>query len=635
MGNDSSNPNNELKKQRKNKIFKKRSNTVYEANNNTADFIISEKNNNKVLKIDININNNINESKFGKEDNQPHNDNNNNENDQTNKNKKIITNSGNQTNININNINISYITNIIINNKEEEEDNYEKNLKRRSMTRARTYANIIKGRNIEKIPSDSQIFEKINIFNSILIIMNNISFINNYFSNPIVNNIIDKCQIHNKPYCLSHILYYMHKHLWNLEGKNKVSDNHLFTEYKNFIDYYSKNNLKESNEDKYCKDSKNVGEILKYIYSKINAELSFEKEKKFKNLINENLPIFSKYFIEFCENNCSIISDHFIGHYAFERVCNNCFNRIIYNYGIFYYINFNLKDINNNNYMYNNCDNSINFNNMNNNYYLNNNMCNVMNLNNMNNCYMTNSNNSMNINNINNINYMYYTQNINLDYCFTKLFPRIKMNNGIFCNFCKSFSNQSEITHILSLSNILTIELSNSENFNIFLEDELDLKKYTKNYPEKSEGIYTLISVLCRISNTDKYICYSINPYSGLWYSYNDKEINEVKTMDINAIPLIVIYQTKNSIKKYTNIKRDNEETIRVEVKFTNATTPKIFLAKKNNTIKNLIEQMYTYFDDVENIAGFLINGEVAKTDQLLSEFKTKNNNLVFTVIVN
>ena len=313
MGNNTSKPT-ETPKNKEKKKNKKRSQTIYETNNNTTDFINSERINNENIKIDSTINNN-NESKFenktveNKEDNQLQNDNNNNADKQINENINIIDNSGNPTNIN--NINTTNITNINSNNKEEEEI-YEINLKRRGMTRANTYFNINQRKNIDIIPSNSEIFENINIFNSILIIMNNISFINNYFSNPIVNNIIYNCTIHNKPYCLSHILYYMHKYLWNLEGKYKISEKNLFIEYKNFIDYYSQNFLKELNEDKYYKDNKMAGIILENIYNKINAELSFEKKKEFKKIINENDPIFSQYFNEFRENNCSIISEGII-----------------------------------------------------------------------------------------------------------------------------------------------------------------------------------------------------------------------------------------------------------------------------------------------------------------------------------
>lgn len=40
----------------------------------------------------------------------------------------------------------------------------------------------------------SKIFEKINIFNSLLRMFNNISFINGYFSKNYINNIINKCE---------------------------------------------------------------------------------------------------------------------------------------------------------------------------------------------------------------------------------------------------------------------------------------------------------------------------------------------------------------------------------------------------------------------------------------------------------
>ena len=80
--------------------------------------------------------------------------------------------------------------------------------------------NIIKNSHeLQKTPNKF-IFENINIFNSLLIMMNNISFINDDFLREKSKNIINNCDFNNE-YCLSSILYHMNRKMWNYQDKLK------------------------------------------------------------------------------------------------------------------------------------------------------------------------------------------------------------------------------------------------------------------------------------------------------------------------------------------------------------------------------------------------------------------------------
>ena len=108
------------------------------------------------------------------------------------------------------------------------------------------------------------------------------------------------------------------------------------------------------------------------------------------------------------------------------------------------------------------------------------------------------------------------------------------------------------------------------EKSNFVIEDEINLKSYTKYYPEKSEGIYNLTTILCKYKKiNEKYITYYINISNGRWYCYTEGTINWVEKIDINAIPLMLVYQIKNElpfnykslIKKNINIEEKNKNS--------------------------------------------------------------------------
>ena len=50
------------------------------------------------------------------------------------------------------------------------------------------------------------------------------------------------------------------------------------------------------------------------------------------------------------------------------------------------------------------------------------------------------------------------------------------------------------------------------------------------------------------MKDTEFFISY--NHKDELWYSYTDGKINKVENMDINAIPLVLVYQIKKPVKR-------------------------------------------------------------------------------------
>ena len=93
-------------------------------------------------------------------------------------------------------------------------------------------------------PKYFRIYEKINIFNSILIMLNNNSIINNYFQKDRKQQII-QCEKNNK-YCLSSILYYLYKYLWYINNTSDIPEKDLIKKYNDFIDIYAETNYKNS-----------------------------------------------------------------------------------------------------------------------------------------------------------------------------------------------------------------------------------------------------------------------------------------------------------------------------------------------------------------------------------------------------
>ena len=88
----------------------------------------------------------------------------------------------------------------------------------------------------KKIPQYFKIFEKINIFNSILIMLNNIKEINDVFSDINGKDIIQNCEKKYRSNCLTSILYCLNKYMWDNEDKKEISEEELYNKYLNLFD---------------------------------------------------------------------------------------------------------------------------------------------------------------------------------------------------------------------------------------------------------------------------------------------------------------------------------------------------------------------------------------------------------------
>ena len=94
------------------------------------------------------------------------------------------------------------------------------------MIRTTTFANIHNSETITLIPNNFSVLENANIFNLLLIMLNNISDITDYFSNEYSQEIINKCD-KNSQNCLTFIIYYIYKYLWRTVGFNKITEKDL------------------------------------------------------------------------------------------------------------------------------------------------------------------------------------------------------------------------------------------------------------------------------------------------------------------------------------------------------------------------------------------------------------------------
>ena len=442
----------------------------------------------------------------------------------------------------------------IIKEDEEEIDleEYERLLNRRKMIRTKASIDINKCESIDLIPQYFSVLENANIFNLLLIMLNNISDINDYIAN-VFEETINNYDKENQN-CLAFIVYYINKYLWRPNESYKVTKKDLSKRFKNFINIYSEVNCIDQNPNNYCYDRNNVELIFTFIFHKINGELTQNNfNKEHYSLLFHNFYGLMKYQI----------------HYRFL-------------YKLFYRITFNINEIS---------------------HY-----------------YMKNINNMIDMNN-----------SLNLLQCFDYNF--LQNNRKIYtsyCNSCNLNGYQSMYNFIYDAPKILALILSNNdENCNLNLQDELNLDKYIKNSGNK---IYLLISVLCQIRQSGKYICYCINQNDGRWYSYSEKKIEKVSKIDINTIlPLVLFYQAKNTITfKYNKISLDTNK-VYFEIKTSQFQIQKL-IVNKDIIIKDVVKQTLKNLGLDKSIGRLSINGDIADENKKLSEYLQPINNAVLII---
>ena len=607
------NKNNEIKE---NKNNEKNVNKIIQNFDNKNNQNVDNKNEENKININHNLNNNYNDNlninqillnnEFKNEFLNDNNNSKNNININSNKNDDIFaTNEFLRINFNLNTNDIyNYMTQLQDNNIENNENigNIENN------------ENIIYNENQEDLsnsPNYFSVLQNINIFNSVLIIFNNISFVIDYFSSDI-EYVIQSCQLNNT-YCLTSITYFMNKYLWKADGYLYISENDLIEKYQEYISRYIQfNNLNNSIPQNYCYDPRNTRNIYKSIYKMISNELTRVNGPKMNNYNNYDFKL-SRYLNEINKTCNSILSENLMGFYRYQTYCEYCMSKakksgFIYNYEYeykaFYEITFNLSEIN---YYYTiknspQLQNKVGF------------------INNFN--YFNNMNNEK--------------QNIYLDQCLDYTFvERNKKTIVEYCGNCYLNSNKSQYNLIYSPPNVLTIILTNNEyneNCNFIFQDELNIKKYILN--STNDRIYLLISCICRLNNNGKYICYCINPKDSYWYSYSDEKINKVEEIDEDAVPLILFYQSINTMtfeyKKIMIINKLNE--ICLTVKFNNGMQPKNISFNRELTIKKVIEKILSTINLLGAKGKLSINGERALENDPLSKYLQEYNNVLLMI---
>ena len=190
------------------------------------------------------------------------------------------------------------------------------------------------------------IFGDLNIFNSILIILNNIQDVDCHLSKDKRKDQIEKLE-ENFRYSLASILFHANQYIYN---KEKIHSKDIFNKYTEFTNCFSKLNYRQN--DKCLFDINNMEYILEFIYKKINCEFKFVNSicTNNNNYNNYYTNINNNYFEEFGRNNRSMISDMFTGFYQYNNNYlnsqRNLFNGQNYSFKYFSFIKFNLDEIN-------------------------------------------------------------------------------------------------------------------------------------------------------------------------------------------------------------------------------------------------------------------------------------------------
>jgi hypothetical protein len=410
------------------------------------------------------------------------------------------------------------------------------------------------------------IFGDINIFNSILIMLNNIQDVDIHLSKTSKREEqIEILKNNNIVYSLVSILYHANQYI---NKKENIHSKDIFNKYTEFTNYFSKLNYRQN--DKFLFNINNLEYILEFIYYEINFEFTLaNNNKKTNNINNYYNTNNNNYFDVFKRNNRSMISDMFTGFYQYNNNSlnsqRNLYNGQNYNFKSFSFIKFNLDEVNQ---FYD----SINI-------------------------------SEMNLNN--------FYSNINLYSCFDYTF-------------------KDKIHSIYSLPKILTVVLSQTDKINFILHHEINLKEYTNKFTNNNDSSYLLISIFCQMSYNKKFINYIFDPKKESWFSLSDQEMKKVDSIDINAIPLILIYQLKNTFQQeYNKIKIKDKLFTIINFNRQGGLFQKTLLSfDEKDTIRDVRNKIKSWFNIHESFT-LLLNGSIVKKDESLFKVLEKGHNIL------
>lgn len=208
--------------------------------------------------------------------------------------------------------------------------------------------------------------------------------------------------------------------------------------------------------------------------------------------------------------------------------------------------------------------------------------------------------------------------------------------NNINLYNCFDYTFKDKTHSIYSFPKFLTIVLSQTDKCNFILHNELNLASYTNKFSNNNNGFYLLTSILCQMNYNKKFIIYIFDQQEGFWFSLSDQGMRKVDSINNNAIPLIVIYQLRNTFQQeYKEIKiKDKLFTI---VNFSPlgglCQNTQLFFDEKD-TIRDARNKIQSWFN-IKNSFTLLINGSVANKDEVLSKVLKKGNNILVLLKTN
>ena len=238
-------------------------------------------------------------------------------------------------------------------------------------------------------------------------------------------------------------------------------------------------------------------------------------------------------------------------------------------------------------------------------------------------------NSSINFNNYGNFNNN--NQFNKSDDIYTRIEMDLTRTEISYCQICclntkKYIKKQYEILPI-----VLTIILQNN-NGSFKLDDEINLSKYTHIHGNYN---YYLIAILCKYNYNDKYITYCFNHRDGDWYYYtsNENSVHKVTSLDLNAIPLTLVYQKTEGMEfKYNKINLDKINNKKGYLfRFQNQLPQKTLYFGDEATVKDAKIDLENYFN-LKNVR-FLINGEIGKSNDKLSDVADNTFNRAIVVL--
>ena len=480
-------------------------------------------------------------------------------------------------------------------------DKYHEDRKKRKFKRFNSSSDI----NIyTKTPQKVFLFDNPNLFDLFLIILNHNYYINNYLEKH--QKDIEKWDKTNQ-FFLSGILYYINKYLWRTKPEKIITKDEIRKKYTEFLDCCIQQSCKTQNPQQFLYNINNIELFVGFIFRKINQEITTAKIDRQIQYVHTNNIALDNFKNNFVKNNSSMISAYYIGFFQEETTCICCKNKMqnignyytpIKNYAEFSFISFDLLEIKNQMNLYQ----SMNSYNYNMNLYQNNNV--------------------------------QYNNNNNLNLIFS-LGQELKKNNVSYCNLC-FFKTQKFIQKkLLALPKVLTFIINNNDG-NFYIDDEIDLSQYCiyqGNYN------YYLIAMLCKYTYDNSFIAYCFNQKDGNWYYYtkNEIKVNKAESLDINAIPFLLVYQSVECEEfNYNKINLENANNKKgYQFKFQNSFPDAILYFGINDTVKDVketIKRLYN-FNNVEDIK-LVFKGDKLKDEDLICYVEQNNSPIVVIPIM-